>query len=99
MDWVEKVADAWPYIAAALTLFLSALAAGHALLHKRDSRSATLWVGFILFAPLVGAILYYLLGINRIKREAQLLRASNGKFHSPLAVKPCSPEELARLLP
>jgi len=45
-------------------------AAGHALLHKRDPRSALVWVTMSLTVPVVGALAYWLLGINRISRRA-----------------------------
>ena len=51
--------------------FLAALLASiHALLHKRDSRAATLWLGTIWFLPVIGPILYLALGVNRIRRRA-----------------------------
>ena len=37
--------------------FLAALLASiHALLHKRDSRAATLWIGFIWLLPVFGPL-------------------------------------------
>jgi cardiolipin synthase len=39
-----------------------------------DPRSAMLWVGMIWMMPLAGALLYVVLGINRIKRRARILR-------------------------
>jgi cardiolipin synthase A/B len=51
--------------------FLAALLASiHALLNKRDSRAATLWLGTIWFLPVLGPILYLALGVNRIRRRA-----------------------------
>jgi cardiolipin synthase len=51
--------------------FLAALLASvHALLNKRDSRAATLWLGTIWFLPVLGPMLYLGLGINRIRRKA-----------------------------
>ena len=49
------------------------LASGHALLHKRDTRAATLWIGFIWLMPAVGPLLYLALGVNRIRRRALVL--------------------------
>jgi cardiolipin synthase len=46
------------------------LASVHALLHKRDSRAATLWLGLIWLLPALGALLYLALGVNRIRRRA-----------------------------
>jgi cardiolipin synthase len=51
--------------------FLAALLASiHALLNKRDSRAATLWLGTIWFLPVIGPMLYLALGVNRIRRRA-----------------------------
>lgn len=43
----------------------------HALLYKSDSRAAFGWIGIVLFFPYVGALLYVLFGINRVRRKAQ----------------------------
>ena len=40
--------------------------AGHAVIFKRDPRSATLWVLLIALLPLGGSLLYGLFGINRL---------------------------------
>jgi len=51
--------------------FLAALLASvHALLNKRDSRAATLWLGAIWSLPILGPMLYLALGVNRIRRKA-----------------------------
>ena len=57
-----------------ITLVVSLLASAHAILGKRDVRSAIGWVGLILLVPLIGAALYGLFGINRIRRRATELR-------------------------
>ena len=46
------------------------LASVHALLNKRDSRAAALWLGIIWFLPVLGPMLYLALGVNRIRRKA-----------------------------
>ncbi|NNM13660.1 MAG: cardiolipin synthase [Gammaproteobacteria bacterium] len=46
----------------------------HALLYKRDTRAATGWIMFCLFVPFVGAIAYYLFGINRVQTRALNIR-------------------------
>lgn len=51
------------------------LAAGHALLHKRDPRSAMGWVLLCLVLPVAGAIAYMAFGRNRIRRTARRRRA------------------------
>jgi cardiolipin synthase len=65
--------ETWLPILATLTALI---AAGHAVLNKREVRSATAWLGLILLVPLVGALLYVLLGINRIRRAAVRARAN-----------------------
>jgi cardiolipin synthase len=55
----------------AAVALLSLVAAGHALLYKRDSRSALVWTSLNLSLPLVGPFLYWCLGINRISRRAK----------------------------
>ncbi len=74
-EYLERL---WPHMAAALVLAIDAWAAAHAILYKRDPRSATTWIGLILLFPIVGAALYLLLGINRIQRRAVLLRTRAG---------------------
>lgn len=64
----------WPHITAFFLLAIDVWAAGHAILFKRNPRSATSWIGLILLFPLVGAVLYVFFGINRIQRRATLLR-------------------------
>lgn len=62
------------HLVTALTLTVALLASGHAVIWKRDSRSAVSWVVVIWLMPLAGAVLYLLLGINRIERRAAALR-------------------------
>lgn len=49
------------------------VASWHALLYKRDSRAAFGWIGVCILFPLVGPLLYYLLGVNRVENRARLL--------------------------
>ena len=46
----------------------------HLLLHKRDVGSALGWIGLVWLAPFTGGLLYFVLGINRVRRRAQQLR-------------------------
>ncbi|MCG3168954.1 MAG: Major cardiolipin synthase ClsA [Pseudomonadales bacterium] len=50
-------------------------AAAHALLTKRDPRSAGVWISLCLFFPLLGALAYALFGNNRIRTRARRLHA------------------------
>ena len=65
-----------------MALLLCIAASGHTVLYKRDSRSAIGWVGFIWLVPLVGAALYFIFGINRIRRQAAGLRRSLERFRA-----------------
>lgn len=49
------------------------------MLTKRDTRATIAWVGLIWLTPLLGALLYLWLGINRIERRARRLRS--GRLH------------------
>ncbi len=59
---------------------MSVAATVHIVLYKRDTRSAVGWVGLVWLVPVVGAVLYILLGINRIRRKARALKAGQGAF-------------------
>jgi cardiolipin synthase len=70
MNWLDQLSRFWPHLAAGFDFLAALLASAHALLHKRDSRAATLWIAFIWLLPLFGPILYLVLGVNRIRRRA-----------------------------
>lgn len=57
-----------------LSFALSLIAALHVVLYKRNSRSAAGWIGLIWLSPVIGPMIYYLFGINRLKRRALALR-------------------------
>jgi cardiolipin synthase len=61
-------------LAAFGVLVFATMTAGHALLYKRDTRAVIGWVGFIILVPLAGAILYWMLAVNRVRRRAFALR-------------------------
>jgi cardiolipin synthase len=70
MDWLDRLSHFWPHVVAGLGFLAALLASIHALLHKRDSRAATLWLGLIWLLPVLGPLLYLALGFNRIRRRA-----------------------------
>jgi len=70
MDWLAKISPYWPHLVAGFELLAVVLASIHALLNKRDSRAAALWLGLIWFLPVFGPLLYLALGVNRIRRRA-----------------------------
>jgi cardiolipin synthase len=63
----------WPRLVMGFHFLVALLASVHALLNKRDSRAATLWLGTIWFLPVLGPLLYLAFGVNRIRRRAILL--------------------------
>jgi cardiolipin synthase len=66
--------------AVAVSVFHVALAAAvtaHALAHKRDPGSAVAWIGLAWLSPVIGSVLYALLGINRVQRRARELRGTS----------------------
>ena len=73
MDLLSAIPLVWKWVVAILTLLGAVFAFVHAVLYKRDSRAAVLWVGFILLAPVAGPVFYLLFGINRIRRRASSL--------------------------
>lgn len=81
-----------------LAATLSCLAACHALLFKRDSRSSLGWMCLALTMPLIGPFFYWCLGINRISRRARIWRKS-GRRVSGLAIYPLEKEYSAVHLP
>ncbi|MDX1962366.1 MAG: cardiolipin synthase [Pirellulales bacterium] len=72
MAWLS---ESWVVLVAAGGFLLEFGCGIHAVLNKRDTRSAILWVGLIYLTPLIGAVLYILFGVNRIERKAKRLRS------------------------
>jgi cardiolipin synthase len=81
---VTSLLSAWPYIAGALTFLLSLIVSSHILLHKREVRAAIGWIGLAWLAPVIGSLLYLVLGINRIKRRGTEIHASMSRAAVPL---------------
>ncbi|MEI6197604.1 MAG: phospholipase D-like domain-containing protein, partial [Verrucomicrobiota bacterium] len=77
MHWPGQISEFWLQFAAGFDFIAALLASTHALLHKRDSRAAALWLGIIWLLPGLGALLYLVLGVNRIRRRALALGVHN----------------------
>ncbi|MDP1931219.1 MAG: phospholipase D-like domain-containing protein [Gammaproteobacteria bacterium] len=54
-----------------LLLLMAILAAGHALLNKRDSRAAFGWIALCIILPLAGPVIYLIFGVNRVNNRAR----------------------------
>ncbi len=82
----------WPHIVLTVSLVVGAVAASHAAMTKEDVRAAAGWVGIIVFSPILGAFLYMVAGINRIRHAAlatrRAERRSFEKQSSELALQP-----------
>jgi len=63
-------AAALAMVLTAAWLILGAWSACHAVMYKREPRSAAIWVLLSFTLPLVGPWIYWVLGINRIERRA-----------------------------
>ncbi len=72
---------------AAAVLLLAIASTVHALLHRRETGATIAWVGLIVLLPLGGSVLYWLFGINRIRRRARSLREG----HMPTSPERPSP--------
>ncbi|SEA72017.1 cardiolipin synthetase 2 [Desulfuromusa kysingii] len=68
------------FLLAILWIF-SLLTAGHALLTKRDPRAAVGWIITCLAIPGIGALLYWLLGVNRIRTRSRELQEHGRGMH------------------
>jgi len=71
-----------------------ALAGGvtvHVLLNKRNVGTSVSWIGIAWLSPLFGAVLYFALGVNRVKRRAQRLRRERSHLFLVPDVVPGAP--------
>lgn len=71
----------WPHIALVSSAAIGIVAAIHAAMTKDDVRAAIGWVGVILLSPVVGALLYLVAGINRIRQSAAGRRRASQDRH------------------
>lgn len=66
---MPMVSAGWQPWLGGLVFVADVAATLHVVLRKRDARAAALWVGVIWLVPAVGAVLYALFGLNRIRRK------------------------------
>lgn len=90
----EWILSFWPWVVAAMNLVVASAATVHAVLLKRDARSVIGWVGLVWLAPLVGALAYFSLGVNRIQRKAVSLPLDEAREHARVTLP--RPEDLER---
>jgi cardiolipin synthase len=58
----------------ALAALAALLGSAHAVIYKRESRSAAIWAILMWVLPALGVVLYLLLGVNRVQRRAARMR-------------------------
>ena len=85
MDW--SLANLWPYFVAVVSLVASAAATIHVVLHKREPRAAVGWIALVWLSPVIGCVLYFALGVNRIRRKAVSLGLQD-RWHHPRYTPP-----------
>ncbi|MCP3978264.1 MAG: cardiolipin synthase [bacterium] len=91
----------WSVVAAAVVA--AVLAAGHALLNKRDPRAALGWIVTAVVFPVLGPTLYFVFGINRVFTRAKALHRNSASptaedaSHGPAASRDFLPTEFATL--
>ncbi len=83
----------WLFFTAAIDLVVAIVASAHVVITKRDTRATIAWVGLICLTPLVGALLYFWLGVNRIQRRARLLRSAHQRPEPTVHQETC-PEQI-----
>jgi cardiolipin synthase len=64
----------------------------HVLLYKRNIGTSISWMGIAWLSPFVGGILYYALGVNRVKRRAMRLRRERSHMFLVEEVAPDAPD-------
>lgn len=80
LGFIRDLPGWWPLGLGALIVALDLLATAHILVHKRDVRASIGWVGVVWLVPGIGAALYAILGLNRIKRRASELQRARRRL-------------------
>ena len=95
---LQTLAHLSTHVIAVLGVLVALGTTAHIVLYKSDVRAAIGWSGLVWLAPFVGALLYWMLGINRIRRRAGRMRrgiALAQDFTQEIALK----QEEATFLP
>jgi cardiolipin synthase len=97
-DVLEIVAFYTPEIISLLATLSALLTTTHIVLHKQETRSAIGWIGLSWLVPLLGSALYLLLGVNRIQRRAESLRADLQRYEADKSTSSVTAEALEQEL-
>jgi cardiolipin synthase len=99
LDFLEWfLSTIWPWVIALVHGVVVLAASSHVVLTKRDARAAIGWVGIIWLTPLIGSILYFVFGVNRIQRKGRLIRRVAGQPGSSAGLRSVSDDVLLRVL-
>lgn len=79
---------AGPLVATLIGIVLSVVASIHAITTKREVRAAIGWVGLVWLVPYVGAALYAVAGVNRIRRRGGRIRRRMHRLHPGSTISP-----------
>lgn len=60
----------WPHLTFIAGLVIGSMAAIHAAMTKNEVRAAIGWVGVVIMSPIIGPLLYLIVGINRIRYDS-----------------------------
>ena len=83
----EILIEYWPHLLFVISIVASSVASVHAAMTKKDVRAAIAWVGVILFSPILGAFLYLVAGINRIRKDRVFARRAHTLYDQELIDK------------
>ena len=83
--------DAVDMAFAAAVVVAAVVASGHAVIYKRDSRSAAIWLAIVWLLPALGPLLYVTIGVNRVERRATRLRRRMVRHRTEAQFPPSEP--------
>jgi cardiolipin synthase len=72
-----------PYVLALLHILCAVWVTLHAILRRREVRTAIAWIGLSWLSPLLGSLAYWMFGINRIQRKGVSLKLIQEWDHTP----------------
>jgi cardiolipin synthase len=103
MEFITFLADTlrewWPHIITVTSLVLMVVASAHVVMYKKDTRAAIGWIGVVLLSPIFGALVYSVLGINRVQRRAVNLRGGKAQHVTHGTDHACDRDAVCRCLP
>ena len=101
-DILRIIGHVSPHVLAVLGVLVAVGTTAHIVLFKSDVRAAIGWAGLVWLAPFVGAILYWTLGVNRIRRRAGRIRRGRAlaqDFTQEIAVRQAEAHYLPATMP